>query len=449
MTGTIYGTIRYKENSYPFFLEGRRVIIVGEAFRFYKVFQDADEEETIWGVTSDNRQILFLQCKFGKSIFRQWFLPAGYFLSSGNVIDEPYDFTFHRISFYSDAINAFYPPQKAVMADFDLENWNGKMTIELRPFEDTTVSFNYEDCKCSLNISRYVNAQDGKSEIGRINSSFNFEFDTIHHYNSFSHYWFALFDFLSFINYGTDLDFEKIYLFKKRDDGLYERCAVAKFFSDDREYIPRSPVHTVTIDDIPIDNLGKVFSKIASLRENDKRLEYYFPKNYREEFQIDPNRWLVKAMVFEGLFKSCYPDFKQNSKEHFRAAKSAALKALNEVEQSQMSKNERRYFIDCKKQVERYEGFLEEILNYIIKKYKTELEDVLDYNQKKYHVNLEKYGEIYSNYRNSLAHGDIKPVCDKECAVFKILQITIYFLLLEGTDFDSNTLRKIVKKLFL
>ena len=448
MTETIYGSIWYKENSYPFFLEGRRAIIVGEAFKYYEVFQDADEEESIFGVTSDNRQILFLQCKFGRSLFQQWFSSIGYILSRGNT-GETYDFTFDRISFYSEAINSFYPPQMAMKTDFDLNNWNGRMTIELRPFEDTAVSFKYEDCKCNLNITRYVNAQNGKSEIGNINSAFDFEFNSVQHYNNFSRYWLALFDFLSFVNYGRDINFEKIYLFKKMENGKYERCATVKIFSDGREYIYRPQIHAITTEDIPLNNLGSVFSKIASLRENDKRFSYYFSKNYKEEFRIDATQWLIKAMTFEGLFKKCYPDFKQNAKEQFRNAKSVALKKLNEIDQSQMSRAERKYFGDCQKQIERYEGILEEMLNYIVKKYKWEFEDIISYNLRNYSVDFGEYGEIYSNYRNRLAHGDIESVGDKEVAVFKILQAAIYFLLLEGTGLDSNALRGIVKKLFL
>ena len=114
-----------------------------------------------------------------------------------------------------------------------------------------------------------------------------------------------------------------------------------------------------------------------------------------------------------------------------------------------MSRAERKYFGDCQKQIERYEGILEEMLNYIVKKYKFEFEDIISYNLRNYSVDFGEYGEIYSNYRNRLAHGDIESVGDKEVAVFKILQAAIYFLLLEGTGLDSNALRGIVKKLFL
>ena len=99
MPSTIYGSICYKNEMYPFFLEGRRAYIVGMAWNYYNTFEDADAEETISGVTADNRQIIFLRCKFGCSLLKEkiWFSSVGYILSSGNVGD-PYDFTFEKIS---------------------------------------------------------------------------------------------------------------------------------------------------------------------------------------------------------------------------------------------------------------------------------------------------------------------------------------------------------------
>lgn len=445
----IYGSIIRKDKSYPFFLEGRKVIIVGSAWEYYNDFQGVDEEESISGITADNKRILFLRCKYGFSSLHQkvWFFPIGYILSSGNVGD-PYDFTFEKVSFYSDALNAFYPPQQALKTDFDWHNWDGKMTIELKPFEETALSFNYRACRCILNISRYVTAQNSRSDIGNINSAFSFEFNTTQQCKELPKYWLALFDFLSFINYGTDIAFDKIILSNRCENGQFMHCADAYIFSS-KEYFPRSPQNAITVRDLPLDKLGVIFSKIAALRGNDKRLNYYFPENYKEGFQVDANRWLVKAMTFEGLFRDCYPDFKQNEKKSFRVAKEAALDALNTINQSQMGKRERAYFNDCQKQIEHYEGRLEEMLNFIVKKYKYELEDLLAYNRKENHINSNDYGSAYSNYRNKIAHGDIEPIGKKEAAVYRVLQAAIYFMLLDGAELDSDTLRIIVKKLFL
>lgn len=449
MLSTVYGSIKYKGKSYPFFLEERRVNIVGSAWEYYEDFQYVDEEESISGVTSDNRDILFLNCRFFFSSLYQkvWFCPIGYILSSENV-GNPYDFTFEKASFYSDALNSFYPPQRAMSADVDWKNWDGSMKVEFKPFEETGLSFDYKKSTCRLNISRYVITQEGKSDLGNINAAFSFELGVKGSCKELPQYYLALFDFLSFINYGTNIKFDKIVLYKRRKDKWFH-CADTYMFSDKEEYLPRPPLNTLTINDIPLDKLGIVFSKIANLRGNDKRLGYYFPENYKEGFRVDASRWLVKAMTFEGLFRDCYPDFKQNKKKQFRTAKKMALDALNAFDHIQMSKREYEYFNDCKRQIEYYEGLLEEMVSFIIEKYGDALDNLLSSNHKEYGVLPSAYGKIYSSYRNKIAHGDIDPISEKEVAVYRVLQAAIYFLLLEDTELDINTLRTIANKLFL
>ncbi len=450
MSKIIYGTLVYKDNQYPFFLDGGRVSIVGEAWKYYEDFRDADYEETIFGVTSGNQDIMFLRCKFEMTPFQQriWFTPVGYILSRGNM-DKPYDFTFEKISFYADAINSFFPPQEALKTDLDYDNWNGRMTITLEPFEKTAKEFDYKECKCRINISRSIIVQNGGSDIGNIDSEFAFEFNTAQHGRDIPQYWLALFDFLSFVNYGTDITFREIKLGKRQKDGKFEHCANAVLFSSSDEYVARPIPKRLTNNDIPSEKLGTMFTKIASLRNRDNRLPYYFPENSQKRRWIDATQWFVMAMNFDGLFASRYPDFKQNKKEQFRKAKSEALNALSKVDKSALSKKECEYFNDCYDQVLHYEGFLEEKLNFIINKYKSALDDILNFNQQKNNIKVCNYGKIYSDYRNKIAHGDVQPIGDCEKAVYIVLQAVIYFLLLEGTELDDDTLKIIVKRLFL
>ena len=450
MAEIIYGSIFYKDKSYPFFLDGHRVYVVGSAWEYREDFKDADIEETIFGITSGNREIMFLRCKFGMASFQQriWFSPIGYVLSRGNV-GEPYDFTFEKISFYSEALNSFFPPQAALKTDFDLNNWNGKMSVILKPFEETDISFDYKECKCQINISRYINVKSGKSDLGNINSVFSFEFSTAQHTRELPQYWLALFDFLSFINYGKDIVFDKITLGKKREDGLFEYIADACIFSNRKEYTPKALPNTLIVDDIPSGKLAEIFSTIASLRGSDSRLHYYFPENFKESRWIDATRWLTVAINFDGLSTKCYPNFKQTENQPFGSAKAVALDALNTVDQGNMSAKERKYFRKCCEQIERYEGRLEEMLNFVVKKYECALEDILQFNLREHGVETNAYGEIYSEYRNKIAHGEILPIGDHEKAVYRVLQATVYFMILEGADLDSNTLRIIAKKLFL
>ena len=69
MPPIVYGSIKYSGKSYPFFIEERRVNIVGSAWEYYEDFQCVDEEESISGLTSDNRnRLIFLLADLGFSV---------------------------------------------------------------------------------------------------------------------------------------------------------------------------------------------------------------------------------------------------------------------------------------------------------------------------------------------------------------------------------------------
>ena len=450
MAETIYGTFVYHGKNYPFFLDGRRVFIVGKAWEYQENFDSHHTEEVIYGTTSGNRSVVFLRCKFYKSVFGQkvWFSPIGYAISQNNI-GEPYDFSFDRILFYSEALNSFFPPQKAIgHIDFSLDNWDGGIGLQLKPFRDTDISFDYENCTCRVNIARNINLKDGTRSIGDINTTFAFEFQASQCIEELPKYWLALFDFLSFVNNASDIVFEKIKFDKRRTDGKFESYADVIIFSN-TEYTPRPNGIALTLYDLPQDKLGSVFSKIVNLRGHDERLQYYFSKNYEDNFRVDPLKWLTAAINFDGLSSKQYSGFKQNTNEMFRMAKNAALNALDTVNLAAMEPKAQKYYRDCRDEIDRYEGRLEEMMNYLVKKYKDVLVDLLKQNQNECGIEINAYGEKYRIYRNKLAHGDIPPIGPEEFAVYRVLQALVYFMLLEGTGLGDDDLRIIAKKLFL
>ena len=125
------------------------------------------------------------------------------------------------------------------------------------------------------------------------------------------------------------------------------------------------------------------------------------------------------------------------------------MNALDTADQSGMNRKGCGYFKDCREQIVRYEGLLEEKFNFLTEKYMDALEDILSYNLQKHNLDAGDYGVIYSRYRNKIAHGEVSPVGGNEVAVYRVMQALIYYMLLEGTGLDNNTLRVIAKKLFL
>lgn len=204
---------------------------------------------------------------------------------------------------------------------------------------------------------------------------------------------------------------------------------------------------SITIEDIESEKIGALFSKISNLRKLDNRIHLYFPKEKSELYYIDPAKWLLLAICFEGLFSEVYPDFKSKTKSSFTEVKNQMLDKINELEYNSGKKKD--YFEKLKRQIEIYDGILEEKFNYVLTNNRTPLENILSFNMAEYHtVDKENYGNIYMNYRNKLAHGNIESMTNKELAVSRLIRPMIYLLLLNDLDFSLKNLTSIIHKLF-
>ncbi len=443
MSKIIYGNLELNNKIYPFLLDGHQIHIVQQAY------QNSNEDFEIKvpfvkGVTSDNRDILFLNCRLVTFMFNSKVVYSiqGYAISSSNT-GEPCDFSFDRMTFYSDAINTFYSPQNAIDREsswhnlFDQE-WNGSMTIMVKPFSETDIVFEFDETtKCQLNISRYMNLRDGIEKIGDLRTSFSYVFSKKQTSDDISRYYLYLLDFLSFVNFNTNISFNEIFLENKDSKDKYSKTARVIIFNNATEY-EGNPRNTITLDDLTKDKIGSVFKRISLIRNNDNRLYLYFPKNLKERNTVDPQRWLTAAICFEGLFTEINPDFK-NDNEKFQKVKALVIKTVESIDSATFTTNkEKKYLADFKNHIERYDGFLEEKFNSILKSNKK----VLNISSK------QNYGKVYAEYRNKLAHGTIEPLDDKKIEVYKLLRPMVYILILNNIRLEEKALSNIINKLF-
>jgi hypothetical protein len=359
------------------------------------------------------------------------------------------DFSYDRSSFCSDAINTFFSPQKAVKIDMDYPDWDGAIDIHISPFTDTNSTFEFLDSKCQFSISRYVRLRNDITSAGKVNSIFTFEHSKPQDILSLINDYLAIYDFLVFVNYNASITFSDIYISKRNLSGRFDRTATVHIFTGKVPEVYTSN-DSITIDDFPDGKLGAVFSRIASLRGNDIRLRYYFPGNKHEARYIDPGKWLIMALNFEGLFSSTFPNFKCDNNPAFSKAKQLILDRIDDTSDGkQLNNKEAAYYEKCRNQVVHYEGQLEEKFNYVFKKHKDVLSNILNYNET--HLGIpasENYGAIYATYRNKVAHGAVDPLTDKEVAVYRLLPPLIYILLLYCLNLNTDDLSRIICKLF-
>lgn len=448
MKKSITGVFEYDGKNYPFLFDNNIVKLTGTPFQFLKPINNEEEVATIHGVTSDNRDILFLNCKLNKRLpcSNIAFSMNGYLLSANNV-GIPCHFNFDKITFYSDAINTFYSPQNAIEIKNDcFDNWDGSIEINIKPFCDTDVKFDFNSDQCQINIDRYICERYDISKIGSVNSSFSFICNNRSNPENVEKYYLALYDFLCFVNYSFNINFTKIEL-KIKECNKYRTIAYAHIFSNHSIY-ENSEDNSITTKEIPIEKIEKVFSKVVNLRYNSYRYHFYFPENKSETNTVDPGKWLIMALNFEGLFNDTFKNFKAKGNQNFAKAKELILKQINSYDTCCLSSKEKKYYVRCAEQIVRYEGVLEEKFNYTYKKFKDILSEIVKSNKLYYPSIKEKdYADVYTKYRNKIAHGNIEPLTEKEIAIYRLLRPMIYAMILDGSLSESE-IKAIINKLF-
>ena len=445
MEKIIYGTIVIKDKEYPFLLEGHIVKIVTQSAIFMPDFQNETVIESIQGITHDNRDILFLNCEFIKSFWGRpyQFTIDGYILSMNNC--KEYSFQIDSLEFYSDAINMFYPPQQARRIN-DWMDTSKERQITFFFFFLTGCSFEFNGDKYSFSIGYSVNLRYGSKGLGEISSKIAIEFEhPIAPINTFD-YIRKIYDFLVFVNYSSNIRFDEIYIYQRNKDGSYEKCATLNIFQNTDNY-ENDELTSLTIDDIDKDKLVKLFEVATSVRCGKNKMQLYYPDNKKDRRQIEPIKWLTKALAFEGLFEETFPEHKAKENPSFSKIKKYILDSISTVQGE--SKKERKYCDDFKNHIERYDGILEEKFNFAQKRYEKYINNILQDNLQSYNVPTDtNYGNIYMKYRNNVAHGNVIPLSDEEIAVYRIMETMIYLMLLEDVNLSEEELHTVVKKLF-
>ncbi len=445
MEKIIYGTIVIKDKEYPFLLEGRIVKIVTHSAIFMPDFQNETVIESIQGITHDNRDIMFLKCEFIKSFWGRpnKFTIDGYILSMNNC--KEYSFQIDSLAFYSDAINMFYPPQQARTIN-DWRDTSKDRQITFLPTNETGCSFEFNGDKYSFSIGYSVNLRYGSKGLGEISSKIEIAFERPIAPITTIDYVRKIYDFLVFVNYSSNIRFDDIYIHQRNKEGLYEKCATLNFFQNTGNY-ENNELTSLTIDDIDKDKLAQLFKVATSVRCGKNKMQLYYPDNKKDRRQIEPIKWLTKALAFEGLFEETFPEHKAKENPSFSKIKKNILDSISTVQGE--SKKERKYCDDFKNHIERYDGILEEKFNFAQKRYEKYINNILQDNLQSYNVPTDtNYGNIYMKYRNNVAHGNVIPLSDEEIAVYRIMETMIYLMLLEDVNLSEEELHTVVKKLF-
>ncbi|MDD6441757.1 MAG: hypothetical protein PUG71_06590, partial [bacterium] len=304
----MYGVFEYQEKEYPFVLEEQIITIPQGPFQYMDDFKDEAYIEEIWGVTNNNRSVVFVGCQVLKSN-RIAFAMEVKLSILGYVVLENDKSSFDRIDFYSEGINGFYSPRNA----YQIEDDDHMRVTGIKPRDAEAYKRDYEcvihgeRIQLGLNVYMSFNLAFEKKLLGTAESLLSMSFGEKKEPHDILKYSLYLMDFLEFVNFQKNIPLERIDLFEKDDNGKYQRRGRAVVFQAENEQYSPSALRSITLLDVTDECFPVLFGQIAERRESKRFNPFFYPENRRADRVIDASKWLNNAICFEGEFDDAFP----------------------------------------------------------------------------------------------------------------------------------------------
>lgn len=215
----IYGEFQYKDNVYPFVIDGHIMTVVQQAFHYSSDFSDVEQIDELIGVTNSNQYIMMLGCRCisnGSLILtgRVQFSILGYIIYNNEEVG------IDRLVFSSPALNALYSPKKAWHIQDEMLTSITDVQISFENANKVfTISLPSENIQCELGFFYNLNYKLEKSEILTIQTQLSMTFSEPKPLKSVKNYYLYMLDFLTFANFEQDIPIEHIYLFSNISNG--------------------------------------------------------------------------------------------------------------------------------------------------------------------------------------------------------------------------------------
>lgn len=251
--------------------------------------------------------------------------------------------------------------------------------------------------------------------------------------------------FLSFVSFSKSVDFDKIELYKKTD-GFEIPIGRVYIKQEKCNYVPK-PNRMIQLREIPEDSFINLFKNVTN---SDNIFKYYYVPDKPQDVNIvDHAKWITTAACFEGLFNMFFSDFKSKENENFAKAKSAMLNATGECLKTLSGKKIKKYAEKCREQIVRYDGLLEEKFRYASDYCDSIINEIVNNALKRIGVSDRlDLAQKYASVRNHLAHGSFEKLDVDACAVFYVMHIIIYAMILRQSGIDDEEAIYLLHKIF-
>lgn len=440
----LYGKFEYDNNNFAFAYKDYIITIISSSYEYANILYDKECDDVLLGITTNNDYIMFFGCKFNKNFFKN----TTHITTQGFIIldcqNRPnIDSLFNCISFYSPAINDFYPPQTAINNN---SNNITDFSIKLKNNDDCIRKIQIDNYELIFGFYYLHKFEFQSNDLLNCTPYISFKFNKCVGISELKSCYLKLINFLAFINFNNNIPIEKIKISNIKDGKTV--CSGICFINSKSRNFDSKKSKAILANFFDDDELVSLFKQTSNY--NDIKKHYYIPKKAKDLHSLNHNDLLTCATCFEGLFKEIHPNFKASKNKDFNKVKSDYLTyAKDYLNSSNITKNQKHYAEKFYNLINNYDGLLEEIFNAAFEEHKYEISDFEKRLKEYFKISTKNYGNLYANIRNSFAHGTFFELGNNECFIYELLHALLYAMNLKAASINKEKSKEIINKIFL
>lgn len=477
------GHIRINRKYIPYHLIDEKVTLIPDNTYSALMPSNVEEKEMIKGVTTGNREVIFLKCRYDSNRLSYQVL----LISSCNTGLYEDIKSFDRICFEGKSVNVFAGPGRAYVSEAGDDISKRMKSITPKEWEELNVSTNVKiknrEMKLSIDYSIWHNKRFAEPSMGEAIPRFCVEYEKSLSIRNVPSIYLMTYDFFSFLNFRRNISVDNIYI-QRKIDGQF--CTIAKVIVNTQDLgdYTNTERNSIIIDDCK-ENFGHLFMCIAQRRQQKIYDNFYIPRNGKDSSQVTYEKFLSCALSFESEYSRLYPSKKEEN-EKFMYIHNLFQESVDKIDvlfssavegKISCEEFERCFYGDVNSKLEAlfsnvsrtkartYQSYYDKIVDTLSKidyslgeKYKSALsmhknmvKPVIDRMSRQNNVtfpNDNEAGKIFAEFRNSIAHGNPLEIEGIHCVLFEVARALIYAMILKNAGLDDETVKKIVTKLF-
>lgn len=477
------GHIRIDRKVIPYHLKDKTVHLIPNNAYACLIPGDVREKEVIKGVTTGNREVAFVGCRYND-------ISLGYkalVISDCNTGLYSGITKFDRICFEGKPVNVFAGPGRAFISESGFDISERMKSITPKKWEDINISsqviINSDRINIGVNFSFWHNLKYAETSMGDAIPKFTLEFQRTVNIKRLPHVYLMVYDFFCFLNFCRNIYFDKITLQQKENDKFRTIATVYVNSENDDDY-DRNEHNSIISQDCKF-YLPELFKTVA-LRRNQKIYDnFYIPKNSKEASIVSYEKFLACALSLESEYNRLYPTKRKDNNLYadvykvFEKSADELETLFTAIKENKLTSEEFKeiYFGKVnneynslkksisKTKIRKMDGYFEKIKDALTKidyslaeKYKNALVNNWEYIQpvvdKMSRANKVEFpsaseaGKEFADFRNGIAHGNPQEIERLHVVLYEVARALIYTMVLKKANADDDSIKTVINKLF-